>query len=140
MSLRVSAHSVPGTLRTDLLVDGRFQLETDEPVSVGGTGRSPSPHELLPAALAACASTTLQMYARTKGWELGQIVVDVSYDHRVSPPRCDVTIEVGGPVSPAQLARLEKVASSCPVQRAIEGGIVIDEHIGLAQAPLAESA
>ena len=80
------------------------------------------------------------MYARTKGWELGRIVVDVDYDHRAIPPRCEVAIRIDGPVSPAQLAVLEKVAASCPVQRAIERGIVIDEHITLDPAPLAETA
>ena len=53
MSLSASAHTVPGTLRQEILVDGRFRLETDEPVAVGGTGSAAAPHELLPAALAA---------------------------------------------------------------------------------------
>ena len=73
MSLTASARSIPGTLRQEILVDGRFHLETDEPVVVGGDGSAPAPHELLPAALAACAGTTLAMYARTKGWKLGQV-------------------------------------------------------------------
>ncbi len=66
MSLSASARSVPGTLRTDVLVDGRFHLVTDEPAVVGGDGSAPAPHELFPAALASCVATTLVMYARTK--------------------------------------------------------------------------
>ena len=62
-------------------------------------------------------------YARTKGWELGQIEVDATYDHKAVPRRCEIAIRVEGPVTDDQLARLEKVAASCPVQRAIEGGI-----------------
>jgi len=129
MSLVASARSVPGTLRQEILVDGRFVLETDEPVAVGGDESAPAPHELLPAALAACASTTLVMYARTKGWELGQVEVDVVYDHKAVPRRCELTIRVDGPLADDQLARLEKVAASCPVQRAIEGGIVFTDRI-----------
>ena len=72
MSLTARAQSVPGTLRQKVLVDGRHRLVTDEPARVGGDGLGPAPHELLPAALAACISTTLVRYARTKGWDLGE--------------------------------------------------------------------
>jgi hypothetical protein len=57
--LTATAHAVPGTLRQEVLVDGRHRLVTDEPVRLGGDGSAPAPHELLPAALAACISTTL---------------------------------------------------------------------------------
>jgi uncharacterized OsmC-like protein len=40
---------------------------------LGGEGEGPAPHELLPAALAACISGTLVVYANTKGWELGEV-------------------------------------------------------------------
>jgi putative redox protein len=129
MSLTASARSVPGTLRQQVLVDGRFLLETDEPVAVGGGDSAPSPHELLPAALAACASTTIAMYARSKGWQLGTVVVDVEYDHRSVPRRCELAIRVDGPLTEVQRERLLKVAGTCPVKRAIEGGIEFGEHI-----------
>ena len=57
--------------------------------TVGGDESGPAPHELLPAALAACVSTTLVMYARTKGWELDDVMVEVDYDHRSTPRRFD---------------------------------------------------
>jgi putative redox protein len=136
MSLVATARSVPGTLRQEILVDGRFTLETDEPVAVGGEDSAPAPHELLPAALAACAGTTLVMYARTKGWELGRVEVDVTYDHKAVPRRCELAIRVDGQLTDDQLARLEQVASSCPVQRAIEGGIEFSERIARAAPPV----
>ncbi len=135
MSLVASARSVPGTLRQEILVGGRFRLDTDEPVALGGEGSAPAPHELLPAALAACAGTTIAMYARTKGWQLGQVEVDVVYEHKTVPRSCEVTIRVDGPLSDDQLARLEKVAASCPVQRAIEGGIAFTDRIERAALP-----
>ena len=135
MSLVASARSVPGTLRQEILVDGRFRLATDEPVALGGEGLAPAPHELLPAALAACAGTTLAMYARTKGWELGQVEVDVVYDHKAVPRTCEITIRVDGPLTDEQLGRLERVAASCPVQRAIEGGIAFTNRIERAASP-----
>jgi putative redox protein len=129
MSLTAVARSIPGTLRTDVLVNDRFHLVTDEPVDVGGDGSAPAPHELFPAALASCIATTLAMYARTKGWDLGEVVVDVDYDHRSTPRRFEVEIRLGGDLSDEQLRRLEKVAEACPVRRAVEAGLVFEERI-----------
>jgi putative redox protein len=135
MSLTATAHSVPGTLRQEVVIDRRHRLFTDEPLSLGGEGTAPAPHELLPAALAACVSTTLAMYARTKEWDLGELTVAVDYDHRSTPRRLRVDIEVGGNLSDAQLERLESVAATCPVRRAIEAGIEVEETIERRRVP-----
>jgi putative redox protein len=129
MSLTASAHSVPGTLRQAVVIDGRHHIVTDEPRSIGGDGSAAAPHELLPAALAACVSTNLVMYARTKEWPLE--TVDVVYDHRSTPRRFDVDIQVTGALDGTQLERLGKVASSCPVRRAVESGGEFVERITL---------
>ena len=81
MSLTAKARSIPGTLRQEVVIDGQHRLITDEPTHLGGDGSGPAPHELFPAALAACVSTTLVMYARTKGWELGDVHVAVDLPH-----------------------------------------------------------
>ena len=133
MALSAIARSIPGTLRQEVILDGRFPLATDEPASLGGEDTAPAPHELLPAALASCVSTTLLMYARTKGWNLGRVEVEVDYEQR-PPRRCEIAIHVERPLSTEQLARLEKVPASCPVRRAIEGGIAFDERIDAAES------
>ena len=69
------------------------------------------------------------MYARTKGWELGEVTVAVDYDNRSTPRRFEVAIELGGDLSDEQLERLEKVARSCPLRRSIEAGIEFVETI-----------
>jgi len=129
MSLTATARSIPGSLRQEIVIDGRHHLTTDEPVAVGGEGSAPAPHELLAAALAGCVSTVLVMYARTKEWDLGDVSVDVDYDHRATPRRFDVTIMLTGDLTSAQLERLEKVAATCPVRRSIETGIEFVERI-----------
>jgi len=129
MSLTATARSIPGTLRQQVVIDGRHHLVTDEPERLGGDGSAPAPHELFPAALAACISTTLVMYARTKEWELGEVSVAVDYDNRSIPRRFEVAIELGGDLSAEQLRRLAKVAESCPVRRSVEAGIEFDETI-----------
>jgi putative redox protein len=130
MSLTAIARSIAGTLRQEVLIDGQHRLITDEPARVGGDGSAPAPHELLPAALAACISTTLVMYARTKGWDLGDVSVAVDYDNQSTPRRFEIGVELGGDLTEDQLRRLEKVAASCPVRRSIEAGIEFHETLG----------
>jgi len=132
MSLTATARSIPGTLRQQVVIDDKHRLVTDEPERLGGEGSGPAPHELFPAALAACVATTLVMYARTKEWQLGEVSVAVVYDNHASPRRFEVAIELGGDLSDDQLRRLEKVAAACPVRRAVETGIEFSETIARA--------
>jgi putative redox protein len=134
MGLTASARSVPGTLRQEVLIDGQHRLTTDEPESVGGEGSAAAPHELFPAALAACVSTTLVMYARTKEWPLDTVEVDVDYDHRSTPRTFTIAIRVSGDLDDAQVKMLDKVAAACPVRRGIEAGIEFTETIELSRA------
>jgi putative redox protein len=129
MSLTATARSIPGTLRQEVVIDGRHRLITDEPERLGGDGSGPAPHELLPAALAACVSTTLAMYARTKNLDLGEVVVDVDYDNHSTPRKVDVSIRLTGDLDETQLERLEKVARSCPLRRSIETGFEFAERM-----------
>jgi putative redox protein len=112
-----------------VLIDGRHRLLTDEPERLWGTDMGPAPHELLPAALASCISLTLVTYARTKGWETGNVSVDVVYDNTAVPRRFDVSIGVEGELDDAQLARLEKVARACPLRRSLETGFEFHEWV-----------
>jgi putative redox protein len=140
MNLTATSRSIPGTLRQEIVIDGKHRLITDEPVEVGGDGSAPAPHELLPAALASCVSTTLVMYARRKSWDLGQVRVDISYDHRATPRHADITISLGGDLSTEQRELLEKVAAACPVRRSIETEFEFNEQIVSAGTDLAVSA
>ncbi len=140
MSLTATARSIPGTLRQDVLIDGHHRLTTDEPEHLGGEGSAPAPHELFPAALAACVATTLVMYARTKEWDLGDVTVDVDYDHRSTPRRFGIVIRLTGELSGAQLDRLEKVAAACPLRRSIESGVEFHERIERREPPSSSEA
>jgi putative redox protein len=140
MSLSATARSIPGTLRQEVVIDGKHRLVTDEPGRLGGDGSGPAPHELFPAALAACVATTLVMYARTKDWKLGEVSVGVDYDNRSTPRRFEVTVTLGADLTDDQVARLEKVAASCPVRRSIESGIAfvetVSRRVGSSEHPL----
>jgi len=97
----------------------------DEPEEVGGGGAGPTPYELLSAALAACTSMTISLYAARKGWELPGFRVEVA--HRVvagtggAPPRdrFDRIIAFDVPPDEERRARLLEIADKCPVHRTL---------------------
>lgn len=105
-------------------------------MQLGGGDTGPAPHELFPAALASCISTTIAMYAHSRGWEIGDVRVDVDYDHRSTPRRFAIELRLDPSLPDDRVERLMKVAASCPVRRAIESGIVFDERVVLEQSPL----
>ncbi len=121
-----------GGLRSEVDVNGRHLIVTDEPESVGGTDLGPAPHELLPAMLASCISTIIALYAQKRDWELGDVRVDVRYDKDTTPRQVEVDLHLPGGLSEAQIERLERVAASCPARRALEAGFTFDEQIDYA--------
>ncbi len=129
MGLTATARSIPGTLRQEVVIDGKHRLITDQPEQYGGDGSGPSPHELFPAALAACVNVTLVQYARTKGWDVGDVRVEVDYDHHAKPRQVQITIELGGDLTEEQVERLRKVARACPLRRSVEAGFEFAERI-----------
>src|SRR5258708_19326376 len=70
---------------------GRHALTADEPTEDGGGDTGPTPPELLCAALCACTSITLRMYAKRKGCPLRALHDDIDFlqDARETamPPR-----------------------------------------------------
>lgn len=128
MSLHASAGRVGDGLRHQITI-GDHVVHTDEPASLGGDDTGPSPHELLPGALAACIATMMSMYANTKGWDLGDFRVDVDYDHTAVPRRFEIEVRLPDDLSPEQIARLRRVADTCPLRRSLETGFEFDERI-----------
>jgi len=74
-------------------------------------------------------STTVAIYARTKGWELGDVLVEVEYDTSVTPRRFRVDLFLDGDYDADRIARLERAAATCPVRRSLEAGFAIEEHV-----------
>jgi putative redox protein len=129
MRLKASARRVGGGLRHEVDVNGRHLITTDEPVRLGGTDAGPTPHELLPAALAACIATMIAMYGQTKGWNVGEVAVDVDYDHEAEPRQFVIEVRLPDSLSRTQLERLRRVANTCPIRRALETGFEFEERI-----------
>lgn len=131
MSFRATASSIASGLRQEVDVNGRHTIVTDEPQTLGGTDTGPAPHELMPAMIAACVSTMVALYAKRHSWQLDGLWVDVTYDADVSPRHVELTVHLPSGLSADQLTRLQRVAATCPVRRALEAGFAFDEHIAI---------
>src|SRR6058998_3472058 len=115
------------------IVVGPHRLAADEPASAGGTDTGPDPYDLLLAALGACTSMTIRMYAERKGWPLEKVIVRLGHAriHAEDCATCDTKegyadrfereIELLGPLDAEQRARLLEIAGKCPVHRTLLG-------------------
>jgi putative redox protein len=128
MAFTATAIRTGDGLRYEVDVNGRHTLVTDEPHELGGTDEGPAPHELLPAALAACIGTMVSMYAQSRGWDIGEPRVDVVYDKDAEPRQFDVELHLPAALAPDRVRRLERVAATCPLRRALEAGCAFDER------------
>jgi putative redox protein len=129
VSFTASARAIPGGLGQEVDVNGRHKIVTDEPRSLGGNDTGPAPHELLPAMLASCVSTTLELYAKRHDWRLDGLRVDVTYDADVTPRHVQLSVHLPAGLTSEQTERLRRVAAGCPARRALEAGFTFDERL-----------
>ena len=131
MPMTASARSVDGTPHHRVDVNGRHMIDTDAAERLGGADSAPAPHELLAAMLASCVSTMIGMYARSRDWDLPNVIVDVEYDSTVTPRHLNVTLNLPDGLTADQIARLRRLADTCPVKRALEAGFTFTEEVAL---------
>jgi uncharacterized OsmC-like protein len=146
-SERISSHSsMPhpnvlvrgtGSSFSQEIVAGSHHLAADEPVAAGGKDSGPNPYDLLLAALGACTSMTVGMYARRKNWPVEDIVVRLLHSkiHAKDCAECETKVgildhierelEVTGPLTAEQRSKLLEIAEKCPVHRTLKSEINI---------------
>jgi putative redox protein len=107
------------------------QLVVDEPLDQGGDDTGPSAQELLAASLASCTAITMEMYARRKGWDVGDVEVSCDYTpaERGCPTRFNLVMRFPESLSEEQVERLRVIAAKCPVHRTLEGEVMFDERV-----------
>lgn len=104
---------------------GRHQLTADERPDLGGQDAGPAPYEILCAALCACTSITLRMYAVRKGWPLEALHVDVLFTVDDKGGAIARSLRLSGPLDDGQRARLADIAERTPVTMTLKQGLPI---------------
>jgi putative redox protein len=130
--MRAIARRENGTLKHDVEIR-EHHVTADEPEERGGEDSGPSPQELLAASLASCTAITMEMYAHRKGWEMGDVVVDVDYEvaQRGSPTKFTMSVRLPKEMPEDQRERLMQIAAKCPVHRTLEGEVMFQERVEL---------
>ena len=130
--MRATARRQNGTLTHDVEIRDHTVV-SDEPEERGGEDSGPSPQELLAASLASCTAITIEMYADRKGWNLGEVVVDVNYEpaQRGSPTKFTMSVRLPKELPEDQRERLLQIVAKCPVHRTLEGEVMFDERVEL---------
>lgn len=104
---------------------GPHTLRADEAPEVGGNDGGPAAHELLLAALGACTSITVKMYADRKGWPLTSSSVRLTGHSEAERYVIDRTLHLEGGLSDEQRTRILEIADRCPVARTLKGAVEI---------------
>jgi|SRR5919201_6658516 putative redox protein len=120
---------------------GPHRLLVDEPAAVGGTDTGPTPYDLLLAALGACTSMTISLYARRKQWPLDAVTVKLRHSriHAADCADCETKdgmldriegdVELHGALNDEQRARLLEIANKCPVHKTLASEIKIETRL-----------
>jgi putative redox protein len=136
----VVAETTQGRFLNHVVV-GAHHFFADEPESIGGYDAGPSPYDLLGAALGACTSMTLRMYADRKQLPLDRVLVEVGHekvhaqdsttsaDDSPKAPKIDrfqrVLHLTGLDLTDEDRAALVRIADRCPVHRTLESSAEI---------------
>ena len=121
---------------------GGHTFAADEGLAAGGTGTGPDPYQLLLAALGACTSMTVALYARRKQWPLRHVRVQLAHSRvwvqdcaasSTQPAQLDRierVIEFNGDLTVDQRRRLIEIAERCPIHRTLTSTINIVTTLG----------
>jgi len=112
------------------VVAGNHVFGADESENLGGKNTGPDPYELLLAALGACTSMTVRMYANRKKIPLVHCEVRLRHLQRAAGSADKVdkferVIKLTGDLSPEQRQTLLDIAERCPVSKTLRQALEI---------------
>jgi uncharacterized OsmC-like protein/alpha/beta superfamily hydrolase len=135
-----------GTFQQEIIA-GAHRFLADEPVAAGGLDSGPGPYDLLLAALGACTSMTLRLYADRKQLPLTRTRVRLRHSRIYAADcaacetkegmldRIDRIINLEGELDAEARKRLLEIADKCPVHRTLTSEIDIRTSEESTQTP-----
>jgi putative redox protein len=128
--MKATAKRNDGTFKHTVRVR-EHQLTVDEGLEAGGEDAGPDPQELLAASLASCTAITMEMYAERKGWEIGEVEIEVQYTpaERGCPTRFELVLRLPEEMPAEQVERMRVIAAKCPVHRTLDGEVMFEERL-----------
>ncbi|MBO6525355.1 MAG: OsmC family protein [Balneolaceae bacterium] len=126
------------------LTAGEHELIADEPLHVeGGQNLGPDPYDLLLMALGSCTVMTVKMYAQRKGWEVGEMYMELKHNksHVEDCKTCDKPsskidliekeLIIKGDLTDEQQEKLLEISKKCPVHRSLLTEVRIESTISI---------
>ncbi|WP_405605459.1 OsmC family protein [Polaribacter sp. Asnod1-A03] len=108
-------------------------LTLDQSVAAGGGDNGPTPVEYLLTAIGGCVSMTLRTFAQRKGWDVGEITVNVTQREQLTATGIkkwlteDISFEKE--LTEDQKRKLLIFAGKCPVAKIVKGETEIISNI-----------
>jgi uncharacterized OsmC-like protein len=119
------------------IISGPHRLVADEPAIRGGLDSGPNPYNLLLAALGACTTMTLRLYADRHQLPLMRTQVRLRHERIYAADcaecetksgmidRIETAVTLEGDLNDQQRAQLMAIAEKCPVHRTLKSEIDI---------------
>ncbi|HEX7615303.1 MAG TPA: OsmC family protein [Thermoanaerobaculia bacterium] len=106
-------------------------LETTAPKDNGGDGSRFSPTDLCAASLAACAATTLSLYATRNGIPVTSVTFEIEKHMTPELPRRIAKLvaryRIASPCGDPDFQKLVAAGKTCPVRRSLHPDVVVEE-------------
>jgi putative redox protein len=124
----VSAHNDGSSRFTVTHLESEQIVLTDPPTGHGGDGTSFAPTDLLDAALLACTGATIQLKAKSLGFDCNGLKLSSSHTMADSPRRIasfDIEIDMPFAADERQKRSIIAAAKGCPVRNTLSANTVI---------------